>query len=142
MAIPEPLEFQRHRRRVPADATAACGAAEGFAGFCEALLARLDQVKAADLEVGFAQAKLLLLERYADYLTDTPPSHTNAAGRRKHRCLTEVLNETVKAIRQRHRQALPPRLALPPKLPPVPPPPPPRPRSAAEAALEALEQLY
>lgn len=92
------------------DPAVLCAHAEAFAAYCDALLKRLDQVKAADRETGFVQAKLLLVDAYADHLADLPVNHTNAAGRKKHRCLGDVLNETVKAIRERQRQALPPRL--------------------------------
>ena len=145
MAVPEPIEFQRRVRRVPVHPDAACSFAEGFAQYCEALLANLDKVKAPELEVGYAQAKVLLLERYADFLTDTPINHTNAAGRKKHRCLTEVLNETIKTIRERQRQALPPKLAVAPKPKPVAPatmPPPVRQKSQVELMQEALEAIY
>ncbi len=93
------------------DPVASCPYAEGFAAYCAVLLTSLARVKPANLEVAIAEVKRELLDRYMDFLTDTPPGHANAAGRKKHRCIVDVLNDTAREIRWRERSLPPPKLA-------------------------------
>ncbi len=87
-----------------------CSYAADFEAFCTQLLAQLTEISEGDLEIAFAQAKVLLLDRYCDFLTDTPPHHANARGTKKHRCLVDVLNHTVRQIRLHQRSRIPPKL--------------------------------
>ena len=97
----------------PPDPTERCEYGKGLAVFCQALLARLDGLPPDVAEENLRWLKAELLDRYADFLTDTPPVHANAAGSPAHECIADVLDATVKAIRLRQRS-----------LPPKPPPPP------------------
>lgn len=94
----------------PPDPNEPCAYAQEFDAFCQALLRHVEETPAQRLELALAEAKLNLIDRYCDYLTDTPASHTNAAGRRKHRCITEVLQDTIRTLRLVQRSRMPPRL--------------------------------
>jgi hypothetical protein len=109
MSIPDPVEFRRLKpvQAPRPDASAPCSYATAFATYSDALLAHLTEVKAAALSEACGLAKMQLIDRYADYLTDTPVNHTNAAGRKKHPCIVDVLNDTIRAIRLRER-SMPP----------------------------------
>jgi hypothetical protein len=104
-------------RLVPrAEPAARCEYAEGLASFGQVLLAQLTQHAprhSGESDATLRWVKSQLLDRYADYLTDTPPGHTNPAGEEEHACIEAVFTETVKAIRRFQRS-----------LPPAPPPPP------------------
>lgn len=91
------------------DPSAPCSYAAEFQAFCDTVLSQLDDLTPAALEVAIANAKRELFDRYLDFVTDTPPGHTNAAGRKasKHRCIVAVLNDTGRTIRMRER-TLPP----------------------------------
>lgn len=100
----------------PPDPAARCEYAEGLDAFCQTLLAQLAHHAprhAGESDTTLRWVKSALLDRYADYLTDTPPGHTNPAGEEEHTCIEAVFTETVKAIRRFQRS-----------LPPAPPPPP------------------
>lgn len=105
-----------------ADPAAPCAYAVEFQAFCDTLLAHLEGLKAAELEVALANAKRELLDRYLDFVTDTPVGHTNAAGRKAstHRCIVDVLNDTGRHLRLRDRSLPPPPLVAKPKKQPKP----------------------
>src|SRR4051812_6622479 len=109
MSLPDPLEFRRLRpvQAPRPDASVPCSYATAFSAYADALLAQLNEVKPAALPDACGLAKLQLIDRYADYLTDTPVNHTNAAGRKKHPCIVEVLNDAIRSIRLRER-SIPP----------------------------------
>ena len=93
-----------------------CDYAEGLDAYCQTLLAQLTQHAprhAGESDVTLRWAKSELLDRYADFLTDTPPGHTNPAGEEAHECIDVDFVAAVKAIRRFQRS-----------LPPAPPPPP------------------
>ena len=95
---------------------APCVYAEDLATACQGLLELLRQHAprhSGESDATLRWAKAALLDRYADFLTDTPLGHTNPAGEEVHRCIEDVFIETVKAIRRFQRS-----------LPPAPPPPP------------------
>jgi hypothetical protein len=91
----------------PPDPAARCDYAEGLASFCRFLLDELTHH--APRHAGESE----LLDRYADFLTDTPPGHTNPAGEEAHECIDTVFVAATKALRRFQRA-----------LPPAPPPPP------------------
>lgn len=94
----------------------ACAYAEALAILTQDLLGQLARRAprhAGESEVTLRWVKVALLDHYADFLTDTPPGHTNAAGEVTHHCIADVFIETLKGIRHFQRS-----------LPPAPPPPP------------------
>ncbi len=100
----------------PAALDAPCVYAEELATSCQGLLEQLRQHAprhSGEGEATLRWVKAALLDRYADFLTDTPPGHTNPAGEEVHRCINAIFIETVTAIRRFQRA-----------LPPAPPPPP------------------
>lgn len=102
--------------RVEPDPNGPCQYAEDLASFCQTLLAQLTQHAprhAGESDNVLRWVKAALLDRYADFLTDTPPHHVNPAGLEAHRCIADIFIETLKAIRHFQRT-----------LPPPPPPPP------------------
>lgn len=102
--------------RVVPDPDGPCQYAEELAGFCQALLEQLTQHAprhAGESDPVLRWVKSELLDRYADFLTDTPPHHVNPAGQEAHRCIDGVFVETAKAIR-RFQRTLPPAPAPPP----------------------------
>jgi hypothetical protein len=102
--------------RVVPDLEGECQYAEDLASFCQMLLEQLTRHAprhAGERDTVLQWVKSELLDRYADFLTDTPPHHVNPAGQETHRCIDGVFVETVKTIRRFQRS-----------LPPAPPPPP------------------
>lgn len=100
----------------PPEFDAPCVYAEDLATSCQALLELLRQHAprhSGESDQTLRWVKAALLDRYADFLTDTPPGHTNPAGEEVHCCIEDIFIETVKAIRRFQRS-----------LPPAPPPPP------------------
>lgn len=75
------------------------------------------------------QAKLGLLDRYYEWRARTPVQHKRPDGKRgKHRCISEVMDETYNKLQAEALKLNPPLLSKPPKpKKPLPPPPPPDP---------------
>lgn len=113
MAGSADAEQEYHYARPPRpDPNGPCDYAAAFDTYCTALLSKLTALPQWKLEIGIAEAKMNLLDRYCDFLTDTPAKHTNAAGKRQHRCIVEVLNDVARQIRQMQRMRLPPAIGV------------------------------
>jgi hypothetical protein len=120
MAIPSASHWARTPAfpppESPPDPDGRCPYADEFDASCQSLLDELTRHAprhAGESELVLRWAKSELLDRYADFLTDTPPGHTNPAGEEAHACIDTVFVEAVKALRRFQRG-----------LPPAPPPPP------------------
>ncbi len=98
------------------DPKAPCAYAVEFAAFCEACISRLDTTPPGQLPEALLYLKAELFDRYCDFLTDTPVNHTNAAGKRTHRCIDDVFHDAARQVRRRVRALPLPDTLVPPSL--------------------------
>jgi hypothetical protein len=96
----------------PRDPQRPCEFAVDLQAFCDELVQQLDDVPSNKLERKIAEAKVNLVDRYADFLADAPHGHVNAAGQAAHRCIDDVFKHTVGHIRRLQRLRLPPKFGF------------------------------
>ena len=73
--------------------------------------------------VAINQSKILLLDRFMDWLRAVPPSHRRIADTSHHTCIWHVFQQAYERLKVAELSLTPPMLFLPPAPPPPPPPP-------------------
>lgn len=88
-----------------------CEYAEDFARWAEALAEAAVQ---KHMDVALNQAKVLLLDRYYEWLNSIPRRHHSLTGRLSHPCIDVVFDLTYRRLRHAELRMSPPPLAVPP----------------------------